>query len=136
MIDAFKHPLDLAGRFLLALLFIPAGAAKFGNLAATAGYIASVGLPLPQTGAILAAAVELLGGIALVVGFGTRAAALALAAFTLVATYLFHAYWTLPADQQMMQQLMFFKNIAVVGGLLLVAAWGPAGWSCDAYRRR
>lgn len=136
MIDAFKHPLDLAGRFLLALLFIPAGIAKFGDPAGTAGYIASVGLPLPQAGAILAAVVELLGGVALVVGLGTRAAALALAVFTLVATYLFHAYWAMPAEQQFVQQLMFFKNIAVVGGLLLLAASGPGGWSLDAYRRR
>jgi putative oxidoreductase len=56
--------------------------------------------------------------------------------FTLVASFFFHAYWGVPAEQQMVQQLLFFKNIAVVGGLLTLAAWGPAEWSLDARRAR
>lgn len=124
--------LSLIGRLLLALLFLPAGFGKLTGFAGTVGYIASVGLPLPQVGAVLAIAVEILGGIALIVGFQTRLASLALAAFTLVATYFFHAYWAAPAEQQFVQQLMFFKNIAVVGGLLTLAAWGAGRWSLDA----
>ena len=62
------------------------------------------------------------------------AAALVLAVFTLTATVIFHNYWAMPADTQMMQQLMFFKNIAVVGGLLVLAAWGAGAWSVDAKR--
>ena len=124
--------LSLVGRLLLALLFLPAGFGKLTGFAGTVGYIASVGLPLPQVGAVLAIAVEILGGIALIVGFQTRLASLALAVFTLVATYFFHAYWAAPAEQQFVQQLMFFKNIAVVGGLLTLAAWGAGRWSLDA----
>ena len=87
-----------------------------------------------MTAAAVAAAVEVLGSLALIFGFGTRFAALALAVFTLVASFFFHAYWSLPADKQMMQQLMFFKNVAVSGGLLALVAFGAGGWSLDARR--
>jgi putative oxidoreductase len=59
---------------------------------------------------------------------------LALAAFTLLATVLFHNYWAMPADQQMMQQLMFMKNLAITGGLLVLFAFGPGSLSLDARR--
>ena len=100
------------------------------------GYIASKGLPLPAVGAVIAIGVEVLGGLALLVGFGTRVAALVLAVFTVAATVIFHAWWAVPAEAQMVQQLMFFKNIAVVGGLLVLAAHGAGGWSLDAKRQR
>lgn len=134
MSNALQNPLSLVGRLLLAALFLPAGIAKIGGFAGTAGYIASVGLPLPQVAAAIAIIVEIGGGIALIAGFGTRFAALALAVFTVVASVFFHNYWALPAEQQMMQQLMFFKNIAVVGGLLTLAAWGAGSWSLDGRR--
>jgi putative oxidoreductase len=79
--------------------------------------------------------IEIIGGIALIVGYGTRVAAIVLAVFTLVASVFFHSFWALPADQQMIRQLLFFKNIAAVGGLLTLAAWGPGAWSVDAHRR-
>ena len=134
MFDKLQNPLALAGRVLLASLFLPAGISKIAGFDGTVGYIASVGLPLPELGAVLAIAVEVIGGVALLVGFGARPAALVLALFTLVASYFFHGYWRLPADQQFVQQLMFFKNVAVAGGLLLLAAWGAGAWSIDARR--
>jgi putative oxidoreductase len=91
-----------------------------------------VGLPAPTLAAALALVVEIAGGLALLAGFGTRVAALALALFTLVASVFFHNFWGVPADQAFMQQLMFFKNIAVVGGLLVLAAHGAGAWSLDA----
>ncbi len=136
MFTTLQNPLSLIGRLLLALLFLPAGIAKIGGYAGTVGYIASKGLPLPEVGALVAIVVEVGGGLALVAGFGTRFAALGLALFTLAASVVFHNYWALPADQQMVQQLMFFKNIAVVGGLLTLAAWGAGAWSLDARRGR
>ena len=128
------NALDLAGRLLLVALFLPAGIGKLTGFAGIVGYISSVGLPLPSVAAALAAVVEIGGGLALLFGFGTRIAALALAGFTLVASFFFHAYWAMPADQAFVQQLMFFKNIAVTGGLLVLAAHGAAGWSMDARR--
>jgi putative oxidoreductase len=134
MFNALQNPLSLTGRILLALLFLPAGLSKIGGFAGTAGYIASKGLPLPEVAAAIAIVIEIGGALALLAGFGTRLAALVLAVFTLVATVIFHNYWAMPADAQMMQQLMFFKNIAVVGGLLVLAAWGAGAWSVDAKR--
>ena len=86
--------------------------------------------------ATIAIIIEIAGGLALILGFKARWAALALAIFTLVATLIFHNYWTLPADKQMMQQLMFMKNIAIIGGLLTLAAWGAGSWSMDGKNRR
>lgn len=134
MFEKLQDPLTLAGRLLLALLFLPAGIGKITGFAGTVGYIASVGLPLPAVAAVIALTVEIVGGVALIAGFGTRFAALALALFTLAASFFFHNYWAAPADQQLIAQLLFFKNIAVVGGLLTLAAWGAGAWSVDARR--
>mgnify|MGYP003386302896 FL=1 len=134
MPDALQKPLTLIGRVLLAALFLPAGLSKIGGFAGTVGYIGSKGLPMAEVTAVIAILVEVGGGLALIAGVGTRLAALALAVFTLVATFVFHNYWVLPAETQMVQQLMFFKNIAVVGGLWTLAAWGAGGWSLDARR--
>ena len=84
--------------------------------------------------AVVAIVVEVAGGLALIAGYRVRIAALALAAFTLVASVFFHAYWAAPADQAFMQQLLFFKNIGVIGGLLVLASQAPAGWTLDARR--
>lgn len=132
MFNKLQNPLSLVGRLLLSVLFLPAGIGKITGFAGTVGYITSVGLPMPTLAAIIALIVEIVGGVALIAGFGTRIAALALALFTLVASFFFHAYWAVPADQQLVTQLLFFKNIAVVGGLLTLATWGAGAWSVDA----
>lgn len=134
MISSLINPFTLVGRILLAALFIPAGISKISGFAGTAGYIASKGLPLPELGAAIAIAVEVLAGLAILFGLGTRVAALVLAVFTIAATYFFHNFWAMSADQAMMQQLMFMKNIAVVGGLLVLAAHGAGRFSVDAKR--
>ncbi|HEY3049650.1 MAG TPA: DoxX family protein [Polaromonas sp.] len=134
MFASLQNPLSLIGRVLLALLFVPAGFSKIGGFAGTAGYIASKGVPLPELAVAAAIGVELGLGMLLLIGFQTRWAALGIAFFTAVITFIFHNYWAVPAEQAMMQQLMFFKNIAVVGGLLTVAAWGAGAWSVDGKR--
>lgn len=133
--NTLQNPLALVSRLLLAALFLPAGLSKIGGFEGTAGYIASVGLPMPAVGAAVAIAVEVLGAVALILGLGTRWAALALAVFTLVASFFFHNFWAMPAEQQMMQQLMFMKNIGVVGGLLALVAFGAGAFSLDARRK-
>lgn len=134
MFSQLQNPLTFVGRLLLATLFLPAGIAKITGFAGTVGYIESVGLPMATVAAIAAIVLEVAGGIALIIGLGTRFAALALAFFTLVASFIFHAYWAVPADQAYVTQLLFFKNIAVAGGLMSLAAWGAGGWSLDARR--
>ncbi|WP_445322801.1 DoxX family protein [Ramlibacter sp. AN1015] len=131
-----QDALALAGRALIALLFVPAGWSKIGGFAGTAGYIASKGLPLPEVAAAIAIAVELGLGLMLLVGWRTRWAALGLAVFTVFATFVFHNYWAMPAEQVMMQRQAFFKNLAITGGLLAFMAFGAGGWSLDARTRR
>jgi len=130
--NTYNNALTLLGRVLLALLFVPAGLSKIAGFEGTVGYIASVGLPLPQAGAALAIVVELGLGLALLAGWRTRFSALVIAAFTVVAGVIFHNFWAAPADQVMMHQINFFKNLSIAGGLLFIAAFGPGAWSLDA----
>jgi len=135
MFASLQNPLSLIGRVLLALLFIPAGFSKIGGFAKTADYIASKGVPFQELAAAAAIGVELGLGLLLLIGWQTRWAALGIAFFTVVITFIFHNFWAVPAEQVMAQQQSFFKNIAVVGGLLTVAAWGAGAWSVDGNRR-
>lgn len=127
---------SLVGRALIALLFVPAGFMKIGGFAGTVGYIASKGIPLPEVCAAIAIAAELGLGLLILIGWQARWAALGLAIFTFVITFIFHNFWAVPEAQKMMQQQAFFKNIAVVGGLLLITAFGAGGWSLDAKQHR
>jgi putative oxidoreductase len=119
------------GRLLIGGLFLMAGPAKLAAPAATASYMASGGLPASVALAVAVGLFEIAGGLALAAGYRTRWTALALAAFTFLASLLFHRYWSLPADQQFVQQLLFSKNLAVVGALLFIAAVGAGAWSWD-----
>jgi len=121
------------GRILIAVIFILSGIGKLGAPAATQGYIASVGLPLPLPllGYGLAVLVELGGGLLLLVGFRTRAVAAVLALFTLAAALFFHSHL---ADQN--QFIHFVKNLMIVGGLLQLVAFGATALSLDARRLR
>jgi putative oxidoreductase len=115
---------DFAGRFMLALIFIVAGYGKLGGYEGNLAYMASYGLPgflLPPT-----IALELLGGLALVAGFQTRLVALALALFSLASAAIFHSQFSDP-----MQSIMFMKNIAIAGGLLLLASKPLGHWTLD-----
>lgn len=126
MLDSYKTPLVVVGRILLALMFVLSGFDKLTNIQGTAGYIAGVaGLPMPAVLAAFAGLLELVAGLAIMTGFAARWAALALAVFTLAASFLFHAFWSVPAEQQFVQQLLFMKNLAVTGGMLILAALGP-----------
>ena len=135
MFTSLQNPLSLLGRILLALLFVPSGFSKIGGFAGTVGYIASKGVPLPELAAAAAIGVELGLGLLLLIGWQTRWAALGIALFTVVITFIFHNFWAVPAEQVMAQQQNFFKNMAAVGGLLTVAAWGAGAWSVDGNQR-
>ena len=131
---ALHDTFALIGRILIAWLFIPAGWSKIAGFSGTVGYATSAGLPMPEVGVAIALVIELIGGLMLLVGFKTRWAALALAVFTAVASFYFHNYWAMPEAQQAVQKLMFGKNIAIVGGLLAFAAFGPGRFSLDGRR--
>ena len=134
--NSLQNPLALIGRILLALIFVTSGFSKITGFEGTVGYIASKGLPMASIAAVIAIVIELGGGLAVVFGFMTRWAALALAVFSVVAAFIFHAYWGVPADQVMGQQINFWKNISIAGGFRVLAAFGPGAISLDAKRGR
>lgn len=122
---------NLIGRLLVAALFLPAGLAKLTGFAGTVGYFSSLGIPAPSFAVVATIAVEILGGLALLAGYQTRLVAIVMAIFTLVASVVGHAYWAAPADQAFVAQLLFFKNMAVIGGLLVLASAGAGEFSLD-----
>jgi len=122
----------LIGRILIAVFFIPSGVGKIAGFSGTVAYATSAGLPAPTLAVAIAIILEVLVAAMLLVGYKARWAALALAVFCLVAAFFFHNYWASPPDQQMMQQINFYKNCAIAGGLLFVYAFGPGHYSLDA----
>ena len=116
--------LSLAGRLGLAALFLWSGYGKLVHIDGNIGYVQSVGLPAAGLLIWAALLVELVAGALLAAGWKARWAAAALAVFTIVATFLFHAYWNVPADQALNQQIHFMKNVAIAGALLAVVAQG------------
>ena len=123
--------LALLGRVLLASIFVYSGCGKITDFQGTAGYIASAGMPMPQVLAVGAIVVEFIGGLALLIGFRARWAALAFVVFLIVITPIFHNFWSVPADEVMSQQINFIKNVAIIGGMLMVMAFGPGRYSVD-----
>ena len=117
----------LAGRILLALIFVISGAGKIADPAGTSGYMQAMGVPIILLWPTIA--LELLGGLAIIVGFQTRLVAYLLAGFSLVAAATFHTNF---ADQ--IQIIMLLKNISIAGGLLLLASSGATVFSIDSKR--
>lgn len=126
--------LPAAGRLGLSLIFIAGGVGKLVNVAGTVQYMTAFGVPAASLLVWPTILLELGGGLLLLAGFQARLVALAIIAFTALATVLFHAFWAMPADQVMVNQIMFFKNLGLIGGLAYVVAYGPGRWSVDARR--
>jgi len=134
------------GRILLPIVFLVDGYAKFANIDGTANSIGATIPPLPQLEQILgmssptiyafgAAVVEVVGPVLLIIGFFTRTAAVALFIFTALTIYFFHPFWALEGAQAAMQQIQALKNLAIMGGLLVLAAHGPGRHSIDGRQR-
>jgi putative oxidoreductase len=129
--NANRDVAALAGRVLLAFMFVYAGWGKLTGFAGMAGWVASAHVPMPEVATALALVVELGGGLMLVLGWKARWAALALAGFTLLASVLFHDFWNKSGAELLTNQLFFFKNVAAIGGMLMVFAFGPGRFSID-----
>ena len=115
--------LSLISRILLVLMFLLSGISKISDFGWTVAMASSVGIPMANIAIVLAIIIEIGGAVFVILGgkYATSGALL-LALFTLVASYYFHAFWMLPKDAQMIQMIMFMKNMSVTGGLLFVAA--------------
>lgn len=129
--NSTSDALSLIGRLMLAAIFIVSGVDKISGFQGLIGAIASKGLPMAEVLAVATIVIEIAAGLMLVAGWKSRWAAFLLAGFTAIVTVLFHNFWAMPEAQKMMQQIQFMKNVAIIGGLLLVMAFGPGRISVD-----
>jgi len=130
-LESKKDELLLAARVLMMILFVLFGWQKLGGFSGTVAYMASTGAPAPELSAVIAVAVELVGGALIAVGFYTRPLALVFAVYTLATALIGHRYWALQGMDQYLAMINFYKNISIIGGLLLLALTGPGRYSFD-----
>lgn len=123
--------LALVGRILLGLIFVLSGFQKLMGYSRLVATITGKGLPLPEVLAVLTIAIELGAGLLLVVGWKARWAALLLFLFIIPVSVVYHNFWTMEAAQAAMNKIQFLKNVSIMGGMLLMAAFGPGRYSID-----
>ena len=121
----------LAGRILISVMFLISGFFKVGGYAQIVGYATAVHLPAPGVAIALAAAVELACGLAILAGFKTRFAAWLLFLYLIPVTYFFHNFWAVQGQEQQTQMINFLKNVAIMGGLLVLSVHGAGAYSAD-----
>jgi putative oxidoreductase len=126
----------LIGRILLGYIFLAAGWGKLGNIAGTTAYFTNLKVPAPELCSWVVGIFELLMGAALILGFATRYASLAVFVFVLIATVIAHRYWEYPAAQQGAQWNNLLKNLSIMGGALLLFATGAGRYSVDAAMKK
>jgi putative oxidoreductase len=126
----------LVGRVLLGWLFLASAWGKLTNMAGFATYLTNLRVPNPVFWSWIAAPVEFVVGLALIVGFATRYAALAAIVFVIIATALGHRYWEYPPAQMQNQYNHFLKNLAIIAGALFVFVSGAGRYALDAVLRR
>ena len=130
--NSVSKPLALIARILMASIFISAGFSKVLGFDGVTAYIASKGLPIPMIIAGLTVALEILGGLAIIIGYKVRIAGLLLGLFSILAAFIFHNFWAFPPEQVYLQNIMFMKNLSMAGGLFLLTVFGAGGYSIDA----
>lgn len=121
----------LLGRILLSLLFFVAGYNKMMNVAGTTGYFGKLGLPMPEVLVWVVIAVEVLGALLILIGWQTRLVAWGMAIFTVATAVVGHKFWGIDPAQFNNQFTQFLKNLAIAGGFLMLAAYGPGKISAD-----
>ncbi|MEK6771830.1 MAG: DoxX family protein [Pseudomonadota bacterium] len=121
----------LAGRILLSIIFIMSGIGKITGFAGTAGWMTSKGLPMADVLLGASIVIELGAAAMIVLGFKARWGAAALLLWMIPVTLVFHSYWTYPAAEQQMQSIMFFKNLGLMGGMLLIMGFGSGPFSLN-----
>jgi len=126
----------LLARIALSALFIPGGLRKLTDLAGFTASLQKQGVPFAEVLAPLGAGMEFLGGVAVLIGFQTRLAAVLLIVFTVIATLIAHRFWEFEGAARQMQQGQFFKNLAIVGGFLALWVSGAGRYALDHLWRR
>lgn len=128
---ALQHVAPLLGRILVAAIFLWSGIGKIGGFAGTAGYMTAKGLPLAEVLLVITIVVEIGAALMLVFGWRARLGALALLLWMVPVTIVFHAFWAVPTEQVQMQMIQFFKNLGLMGAMLLIIGFGSGPYSID-----
>jgi putative oxidoreductase len=126
-----KDAVVLVARILLMVLFVIFGWSKLTGFAGTVAYMTSTGAPVPELSAVIAVVMEFVVGIALLVGFYTRPLALLLALYTLGTAIIGHHFWNMTGAAKYENMINFYKNISIMGGLLLLCVSGAGKYSID-----
>jgi len=121
----------LLGRILLSVIFIIAGFEKITGFEQTAGYMAGKGLPMVEVLLVLTIIIELGGGLMILVGWKARWAATAIFLFLIPVTLIFHPYWAFEGQEKIQNFQSFFKNLAIMGGMMYIMAFGSGPLSLD-----
>lgn len=124
----------LLGRILISSVFILSGISKITSFSMEEGYVVSRHLPLPAVALIIALIIELAGGIAILLGLFTRVASWILFIYLIPTTFLFHNFWAMSGADKYDNTIHFEKNLAIMGGLLILAAMGGGTLSVDSSR--
>jgi putative oxidoreductase len=115
----------LLGRVLLSAIFVLSGLGKLPHFQAVAGMMAAKGIPLASVALVVTLFIEIGGGLLVLTGYKAKFAALVIALWLIPVTLVFHHFWGIPADQQQDQMVNFLKNVAIMGGLLVLAYASP-----------
>ena len=121
----------LFGRIFMSLVFLFSGLTKIAAFQMMTGLAQAKGLPLPAISIAGAAAIEIFGGLAVLTGFQTKLAGWLLFLYLIPTTMLFHNFWALEGAERIDAQVHFFKNLAIMGGLLTLASFGAGAYSID-----
>ena len=125
---------SLAGRLLISPIFLFSGFTKIAMYSNIVGFAAAKGMPMPGIAIALAAVIEILGGLAVLIGFQARSAAWLLFLYLIPATLVFHNFWAASGAEHDAQMMNFVKNVTIMGGLLILAANGAGRYSVDGAR--
>ena len=131
LLESRRNEVLLLARVLLMVLFVLFGWSKLTDFAGTTAYMASEGLPLPALAAVVVIAMEFVVGLAIVLGVCTRPLALLMALYTLGTALVGHHYWTMTGAERAANMINFYKNLSIIGGLLLLCLTGPGKYSVD-----
>jgi putative oxidoreductase len=136
MSDSSSSFTPLAGRMLMSVLFLISGFFKIGGYSQMVPYSASKGLPMAGVAIACAAVLELAGGLAILIGFQTRIAAWLLFLYLIPVTFIFHNFWAMQGAEQQQNMINFLKNVAIMGGLVILATYGAGPYSVDHSRAK
>jgi putative oxidoreductase len=122
--SSWQATMSLLGRLLIAAIFLMSGIAKLTDTPGTVAHMTSMGIPYADTLAVVAGVAEVLGGISIAVGLLTRIGAFGLILFMIPTTLIFHAFWNYHGEERLPQMVNFMKNLAIIGGLATLVAFG------------